>query len=202
MTNSRNKQIISHSLTALVTFIISAFIFSATDLNLFGSSTSEPTGPGGLIVLQDGSAASRVLVEAYAPDGSVALEVANRQGKFTIKDFMNGNYVLAISTLRDDFGYIGSVPLSESTVDLSFILNQTGSVVGEVSGCNASCVVNITFDNVPIVVQNTQADGTFAISGLAEGTYQIVVYSADSSTTSQELIITATQQALVSLALN
>ena len=91
--NSKNRQIITHSIVALIAFILGAAIFSP-DVNLFGTASNVPVGPSGTLALIDGSAGTRALVEAYAPDGTISLEVADRDGNFTLTEFMPGNYVL------------------------------------------------------------------------------------------------------------
>src|SRR5574341_695351 len=159
MQNSKNRQIIPIVATALVTFVASAFLFSVTDINLFGTSgnISETTGT---VSLADGSPVNRALLEIHGADGSAILGVSNREGNFSIDSLKAGSYVAIISTPREEYGYVGSISVKGGTDILKFDLAETGALSGIVTGCDASCVVNITFNDVTVNAENTEADGS------------------------------------------
>src|SRR5687767_7039001 len=111
MSSTANRQIIVIGITALVTFIFSAVIFSVTDLNLFGAAGDATIG--GVVRDLDGNPVRRTLVQTYASDGSTYLDVTDRNGNFEIEKLASGNYLLVASSVDQQFGYIGEWVISE-----------------------------------------------------------------------------------------
>lgn len=198
MSSTNNRQIITIGVTALVTFILSAVLFSVTDLNLLGTA-GDPTTSG---VLHDteGNPLNRTLVQTYASDGSVYLDVTDRSGTFEIDKLANGNYVIVAASVDQQFGYIGEWIIDSDSEDYQFQVVPTGSLTGTVAGCDASCTVTLLYNEIALAVQNTQADGSFVLSGLAPATYSIVVYKANDSTEPQPVEITSTQITAIEIA--
>lgn len=153
-------------------------------------------------LLPDGTPAGRATVEFYAADGSVQLAVTDRQGNFSLDDLTPGTYILNIATLRQDFAYLNTLVVTENMGSQSFTLAETGAIAGSVNGCDASCVVNITFNDVSMLVQELEADGSFEIDGLAAATYEITVYAADRATVPQNVTVAVGEQLAVALTLS
>jgi hypothetical protein len=174
MSSTRNRQIILVGVTALVTFLVSAIIFSMTDVNLFGAAGDATTT--GTVLDVEGNPAKRTLVQTYAADGSVFLDVTDRNGIFELDKLANGTYIFSASSVDHQYAYIGEWVIDDNSGEAQFEVALTGSLVGTVPGCDATCTVTLTYQDIAIVVQTTQADGSFVISGLAPATYTLTAY--------------------------
>lgn len=197
MSSNQNKQIITIGVTALVTFLLTGFLFSATDLNLFGTATDDKTT--GTFLSPDGEPARRTLVQAYAADGSVYMDVTSREGIFELEPLQNGNYIILGTTANQQYGYIGTWTIGSAGDTPQFEMVETGSLSGTVAGCSTSCTVTLMYEDVAIVVQNTQADGSFVFSGLAPAVYEITVYQGRDVTAPQNVEIESGKQTQLSL---
>lgn len=197
MSSTRNQQLITIGVTALVTFILSAFLFSVTDFNLFGTAGDATTD--GSILDEAGQPLRRTLVQTYAADGSIYMDVTDREGKFELEKLANGNYIIVASTVDQQYAYIGEWNIEEDGEDYQFSVVPTGSLTGAAAGCDNTCTITVSYRGIALVVQNLQADGSFAISGLAPALYEVKVFKGNSTTTLEDVEITSGGQAEVEL---
>ena len=205
MENTKNKQIITISVTALVTFLATSFLFSYSNFRLFGTATNTTSGNhiSGLILQDDGSASGRALVEAYGADESVVIGVAKRDGSYALEGLTSGSFVVVGSVLRGNYGYIGTLNLAsgDNTTTLDITLSPTGTITGTVDGCDESCVANLKYNGTSIRAESILSDGSFVIDGVAPGTYTLQVFSGNSSTTVETIVVESGGEINLALAL-
>lgn len=132
--------------------------------------------------------ATRGIVDFYATDGEVYSINADSDGTFQFEGLAVGDYTVVVSTVTEEFAYVGVVAIEEATAQLSLELAQSGSLAGNIGGAGAVVAV---FNDIPVAVQVADENGDYVFEAIAPATYSLIVYSTDGASEAQEVTVEA-----------
>ena len=142
----------------------------------------------GVMTLPDGDEATGVVVDFYASDGTVFTSVPDATGTFRYDGLEAGEYIVAISELTTQVGYVGKVTVGSASQQIPIKLSETGGIAG--TGGEAGIVV-VSFEGVVVGFEVIEEDGSFIVFGVPPGSYDVVAYSANGSSESLSVDVEA-----------